>query len=310
MIDFANFVQRKQTLQARYDRLIELIEQGEVVPEPAADLALLRKTRDELAGGLLFRVLCVGDFSTGKSSFINRFLLERELLPAWSTPTTALPTQIRFGEQVRAIRFRPSTREGIDLEEEVITDEVAERLRDWVSAANKDHAEEGVFQVIVETPASRLAAGVEVVDAPGLNDPNPERMKLTTIGAFITGAPAATASSFMLFGVPAIAIGGLLLAGAFFLKKESQAKLIQQARDACAELAGRIEEEKWKTLDQLRAQQAQRIDQICANVDNDIGRAWRERLAELDAIARIEDQGAALRALRDELDRLTLRVNP
>jgi hypothetical protein len=133
---------------------------------------------------------------------------------------------------------------------------------------------------------------------------------LTTIGAFITGAPAATASSFMLFGVPAIAIGGLLLAGAFFLKKEGQAKLIQRARDACVELAGRIEEEKWKTLDQLRAQQAQRIDQICANVDNDIGRAWRERLAELDAIARIEDQGAALRALRDELDRLTLRVNP
>lgn len=628
MTDFADFAQRKQALRTQYDRLIELIEQGEVIPDPAADLALLRGARDALAGELLFRVLCVGDFSTGKSSFINRFLLEQDLLPAWSTPTTALPTQIRFGDRVRAIRFRPSTREGIDLEEEVITDEVAEHLKDWVSTANKDKAQAGVFPVIVETPAPRLAAGVEIVDAPGLNDPNPVRMKLTldylhqadgvlffvdaskpwtkyqkdffgseiltrdllgrlfiivnywdlvpaserdevldyirdgiqaslakhkanligqsipilpvsaktgenaaliqeqvwdllgarksaevlalriarfnqevtkygrmlddrlslleldaggqsrhrarlqqeikdyeqqreaflaglkrllaleledyrdrlerlfeelekevsaleqgalarrsaedinaflaqrisrmqkqtgrlmrnldadflarlqttiegqkasiralsstsvtieeyvlhwrgldgnrlaetvplagglglagllvgagtawqtatvatatpgiltTIGAFITGAPAATASSFMLFGVPAIAIGGLLLAGAFFLKKDSQSKLAQQVRDACVKLAGRIEEEKWKTLDQLADQQAQRIDQICANVDSDISRAWREKLSELDAIARIEDQGAALRALRTELDRLTLRVNP
>lgn len=627
MTDFANFAQRKQRLQTHYNRLIDLIEQGEVIPEPAADLALLRRSRDALAGDLLFRVLCVGDFSTGKSSFINRFLLEQELLPAWNTPTTALPTRIRFGKQVRAIRFRPATQEGIDLEEDVITEQVAERLRDWVSTANKDNVEDGVFPVIVETPAPRLAAGVEIVDAPGLNDPSPERMKLTldylhqadgvlffidagkpwtkyqkdffeseilnrdlldrlfiivnywdlvpvserdevldyireqiraslvrnkaasvgqsipilpvsaktgenaaliqervwdvlgarkaadvlalriarfnqevnkycrklddrlalleldaqgqsrhrarlqqeikdyeqqrevflaglkrllalefqdyrdrlkrlfedlaaevlaleqgvpvlrseqavnaflaqrtsrlqkqvarqmqdldadflarlqamiegqkasiralpntavmieeyvlhwqgldgnrlaesvplagglglasllvgagtawqtatvatagsgmlaSIGAFITGAPAATASSFMLFGVPAIAIGGLLLAGAFFLKKDSQSKLAEQVRAACAQLAERIEDEKWSILDQLRNQQAQRIDQICANVDNDIGRVWHEKLAELEAIARIEDQGAALRALRDELSQLTLRVN-
>ena len=176
MTDFANFTQRKQTLQAYYDCLINLIEQGEVIREPTADLALLRGSRDALAGDLLFRVLCVGDFSTGKSSFINRFLLEQELLPAWNTPTTALPTRIRFGEQVRAIRFRPATQEGIDLEEDVITEQVAERLRDWVSTANKDNVEDGVFPVIVETPAPRLATGVEIVDAPGLNDPSPERM--------------------------------------------------------------------------------------------------------------------------------------
>ena len=35
------------------------------------------------------------------------------------------------------------------------------------------------FPVIIEAPAPRLAAGIEIVDAPGLNDPNPERMRLT-----------------------------------------------------------------------------------------------------------------------------------
>ena len=133
---------------------------------------------------------------------------------------------------------------------------------------------------------------------------------LASVGTFITGAPAAATSSFMLLGVPAIAIGGLLVAAAFFLRRNDQAKLAEQVRAACAQLAERVEDEKWKTLDQLKTNQAQRIAQICADVDDDISLAWREKLLELDAIQRIEDQGAALRALRDALQRLTLRVNP
>ncbi|HSO83788.1 dynamin family protein, partial [Thiocapsa sp.] len=648
----------KQQLQDHYERLIALIAERGVVPEPEADLALLRGARDALAGDLLFRVLCVGDFSTGKSSFINRFLLEQNLLPAWAWPTTTLPTRIRFGAQTRAIRFRPSMQEGADLEAEEVTENIAETLKNWVSTAAKDKVTDGAlpviveapaprlaagveivdapglddpdgaFPVIVEVPAPRLAAGVEIVDAPGLNDPNPERMKLTldylhqadgvlffinadkpwtkyqkdffdgelltrdllgrlfiivnywdcvppsereevldyirqqvqaslarrgtaltgqplpilpvsaktgenaaliqqevwdvlgarkstdvlalriarfnqevakylgilehrlallgldargqsrrraqlqqeikdyeqqrevflaglsrllavefqsyradfqrlfegleadvaalqqealavrsakdvndllaqrisrlqkqaarqmsdldaafltrlkatieqqkadiralpstavtieeyvlrwqgldgnplaeaaplaggvglaglllgagtlwqtatlttatpgilaTVGTFITGAPAAATSSFMLLGVPAIAIGGLLVAAAFFLRRNDQSKLAEQVRAACAQLAERVEDEKWKTLVQLKTNQAQRIAQICADVDDDISLAWREKIAELDAIQHIEDQGAALRALRDAIERLTLRVNP
>ncbi|RKT45843.1 dynamin family protein [Thiocapsa rosea] len=628
MPDFETFAHRKQQLQDHYERLIALIAERGVVPEPEADLALLRGARDALTGDLLFRVLCVGDFSTGKSSFINRFLLEQDLLPAWAWPTTTLPTRIRFGAQTRAIRFRPSVQEGADLEAEEVTENIAETLKNWVSTAAKDKVTDRAFPVIVEAPAPRLAAGVEIVDAPGLNDPNPERMKLTldylhqadgvlffinadkpwtkyqkdffdgellirdllgrlfiivnywdcvpasereevldyirqqvqaslarrgtaltgqpipilpvsaktgenaaliqqevwdvlgarkstdvlalrvarfnqevakylgllddrlallgldaqgqsrrraqlqqevkdyeqqrevflaglsrllavefqsyrvdfqrlfegleadvaalqqealamrstkdvndllarrisrlqkqaarqmsdldaafltrlkatieqkkadiralpstavtieeyvlrwqgldgnplaqaaplaggvglaglllgagtfwqtatlttatpgilaSVGTFITGAPAATASSFMLLGVPAIAIGGLLIAAAFFLRQNDQTKLAEQVRAACAQLAERVEDEKWKTLDQLKTNQAQRIAQICADVDDDISRTWRETIAELDAIQHIEDQGAALRALRDALQRLTLRVNP
>lgn len=628
MPEFETFAHRKKQLHDHYERLIALIAERGVVPEPEADLALLRSARDALAGDLLFRVLCVGDFSTGKSSFINRFLLEQDLLPAWPTPTTTLPTRIRFGTQTRAIRFRPSAQEGADLEAEEVTENIAETLKNWVSTAAKNKVTDGALPVIVEAPAPRLAAGVEIVDAPGLNDPNPERMKLTldylhqadgvlffvnadkpwttyqkdffdgelltrdllgrlfiivnywdvvpasareevldyirqqvqaslarrgtaqtgqpipilpvsaktgenaaliqqevwdvlgarkstdvlalriarfnqevakylgilehrlallgldargqsrrraqlqqeikdyeqqrevflaglsrllavefqsyradfqrlfegleadvaalqqealavraakdvndllaqrisrlqkqaarqmsdldaafltrlkatieqqkadiralpstavtieeyvlrwqgldgnplaqaaplaggvgvaglllgagtlwqtatlttatpgmlaTVGTFITGAPAAATSSFMLLGVPAIAIGGLLVAAAFFLRRNDQTKLAEQVRAACAQLAERVEDEKWKTLDQLKTNQGQRIAQICADVDDDISLAWREKIAELDAIQLIEDQGAALRALRDALQRLTLRVNP
>jgi hypothetical protein len=133
---------------------------------------------------------------------------------------------------------------------------------------------------------------------------------LATVGTFITGAPAAATSSFMLLGVPAIAIGGLLVAAAFFLRQSDQNKLAEQVRAACAQLAERVEDEKWQTLEKLKTNQTQRIAQICADVDDDISLAWREKIAELDAIQRIEDQGAALRVLRDAIERLTLRVNP
>ena len=179
MTDFETFAQRKQQLLDHYDRLIALIAQREVVPEPETDLTLLRGARDALAGDLLFRVLCVGDFSTGKSSFINQFLLEQDVLPAWQTPTTTLPTQIRFGARARAIRYRPSEQEGVDLEAEEVTENLAETLKSWVSTAATPDLTNATLPVTIETPAPRLAAGVEVVDAPGLNDPSPERMKLT-----------------------------------------------------------------------------------------------------------------------------------
>jgi hypothetical protein len=179
MTDYATFEGRKRQLQDHLNRLMELLSQGEVVPDPGPDLHLLQGIRDGLAGDLLIRILCVGDFSTGKSSFINRFLLEQDLLPAWRTPTTTLPTCIRYGERLKAIRYRPSTQEGVDLEAEEVTEDIPGTLKDWVSTAGKGAEAESIFPVIVEAPASRLVAGVEIVDAPGLNDPNLERMRLT-----------------------------------------------------------------------------------------------------------------------------------
>ncbi|WP_201217811.1 dynamin family protein [Halochromatium roseum] len=625
MTDLLTFEQRKQQLQAHYDRLIGLVQTGEVLPEPAPNLALLRAARDALDGDLRLRVLLVGDFSTGKSSFINRFLLKQDLLPAWSTPTTTFPTRIRHGQQLRTVRYQRSARENVDLEEEVVTENIAETLKAWVSTADNSAADSS-SPVFLEAPT--LTAGLEIVDAPGLNDPNPERMKLTldylnqadgvlffinamrpwaryeetvfewellsrellgrlyvivnywdqietsqrddvleyidqrvhaslakraataadhpipilpvsaktgenaaliqeqvwdvlsarkskevlalrvrrfnqelakyakilddrlgllgldaqgqgrrrtqlqqeikdyeqqretflnnlqrllvldfqhyhaqfqrlfkalvadvlalekdafalcsakelndflsqrlshlqkqtarkleamdtaflerlrttiegqkanigilpsnaltmeeyvlrwqgldgeplaesapiamggmglagllvgagaawqtatvatatpgaltTIGAFFTGAPAAAASSFMLFGVPAIALGGLLLLSAYITKEKGKDTLRKQVRAACLKLAEGIDDEQWKTLDQLKANQSQCIAQICANVDDDIARALQERLTELDAIQRIEDQGAALRVTRDQIVGLELRVN-
>lgn len=171
MTDFAAFQDRKQELLDATDRLIPLTRQDGFLPDPKADRQTLSRFKAQLGGDLLFKVLCVGDFSTGKSTFINRFLLDDELLPAYPTPTTTLPTRIRYGEQLKARLVRQ------DGNVEDVTTDVHERLRECVSTAgtNKDQ----VRMVDLEVPARSLAAGVEVVDAPGLNDPDLERMQRT-----------------------------------------------------------------------------------------------------------------------------------
>lgn len=171
MADFAGFQERKQALLDSLDRLIGLVGQDAWLPDPKAELQILSRFKAELGGALLFKMLCVGDFSTGKSTFINRFLLEDDLLPAYPTPTTTLPTRIRYAEQLKA-RFY-----GKDDNTEEVAEDVRERLRECVSSAgmNKDR----VHIVDLEVPAARLAAGVEVIDAPGLNDPDLVRMQIT-----------------------------------------------------------------------------------------------------------------------------------
>ena len=179
MTDLVSFDQHKKQLQAHYERLIKLIGQDKLMAEVAADLDRLQKAADELESELKFRVLCVGDFSTGKSTFINRFLLEQEILPAWPRPTTTVPTRICHGERLQAVRYRPSQRSDTALDAEIVTDNIRQTMKEWVSTADGNAVSDSTFPVIVASPAPLLAAGIEIVDAPGLNDPNPERMRLT-----------------------------------------------------------------------------------------------------------------------------------
>jgi len=179
MTDLDTFNRRKEALRHNYTDLMALLNEGSLIREPKDELARLEAATQELEGALLFRVLCLGDFSTGKSSFINRFLLEQNLLPALAKPTTSLLTCIRHGESLRAIKYEPLVDGGTELTENIVTEDVANALVKWVSAEGIDDASGSSIPVIVESPAPKLAVGFEIVDAPGLNDPNPERMRLT-----------------------------------------------------------------------------------------------------------------------------------
>jgi len=167
MNSFTSFKERKDQLQETATQLIEIVE----AELNSQDIKLLQQFKGELSADLSFKILCIGDFSSGKSTFINQFLLQADILPAFPKPTTTRPTIIRFGEALKAtLYFQDGTTEEV-------CENVAERLLETVSAGGSDI--EQVSYVVLESPSTMLQDGIELVDAPGLNDPDAERMKQT-----------------------------------------------------------------------------------------------------------------------------------
>jgi GTPase Era involved in 16S rRNA processing len=167
MNDFTSFIEKKQQLVSTVEQLIEIVK----IEFNSKDIQLLHHFQYELSKELTFKMLCIGDFSSGKSTFINRFLLQEDILPAFPKPTTTRLTKIRYGESLKAqLVFQDDTVEEVSIN-------VTERLLEAVSTGGKDIGQ--VRHVILDSPSSILHDGIELVDAPGLNDPDGERMKLT-----------------------------------------------------------------------------------------------------------------------------------
>lgn len=117
-----------------------------------------------------FTVAVVGEFSRGKSTFINR-LLGKELLPTGDMPTTAMPCRIRynpkdaiavFGEKGRRIKAVPLTEESW---EGLTTDPFG--------------GEDPRGSVVVGTPAPwLLRSGIDLMDTPGAGDLEESRLQV------------------------------------------------------------------------------------------------------------------------------------
>ena len=138
-----------------------------------------------------FKVLVIGEFKRGKSTFINA-LLQEEILPAYSVPCTAIINEIKFGDDKRAvIHFKQKVGqlpEGLASE---IKDYIAkytgadqippltipfDKLEDYVTITDveKEQAEsvaESPFEKAeIYVPLDLCRDGVEIIDSPGLNE--------------------------------------------------------------------------------------------------------------------------------------------
>lgn len=138
-----------------------------------------------------FKVMVLGEFKRGKSTFINA-LVGQEILPSYAVPTTAVINEIRWGETKSAeLHFRnplPSPLpEGLapgalkhiqsangqpvapmsipiqDLEDYVV---IPEPEKDQAQSV----AETPYEKVIVSWPLEICRRGVEIIDSPGLNE--------------------------------------------------------------------------------------------------------------------------------------------
>ncbi len=127
----------------------------ELGAEPVAEEAL------ELAARVSegrFYVACVGQFKRGKSTMLNA-LVGYAVVPTGFVPVTAVPTVIRYGDELHArVRMRDGAWRDVDLSD----------LKEYVTEELNPENKKGVSGAEVFVPSPLLSSGMCFVDTPGL----------------------------------------------------------------------------------------------------------------------------------------------
>jgi GTPase SAR1 family protein len=159
------------------DRLVEITRRhNNVILE-----ALVMKEEQENISQLVtrlaneqFKLLIIGEFSRGKSTFINALLkAEEEILPTDILEATAVITEVKYGEQPEAIvHYKPDfiqdgkTTEAVDYAQlkELVT------FQDGSSDEKAKQINDSPFEKLeLFWPLDLCKNGVELIDSPGLN---------------------------------------------------------------------------------------------------------------------------------------------
>lgn len=147
---------------------------------PGLDMTYEATTLQERATNIeqnRFHLVVLGRFSTGKSTLLNA-LLGADLLPSYAVPTTALITELVYGEERSVVVFSPdNTQTTIDWEtfreEYVLEEEEEEAIRQ----GHRVDRFAAIDHVQITAPLPLLQRGITVVDTPGL-DENYSRTRL------------------------------------------------------------------------------------------------------------------------------------
>ncbi len=170
---------QKATSLASYMKKISAL--GEELDMPSASEEVIRiksRLEDET-----FHLVVVGEFSRGKSTFVNA-LLGRRILPSSKNPTTAIISKIVYGD-------KPSYRIVYkDKRQEAMTEDVFKKItapsepdeNDPDSVMEFAKAQKVISSIDfaeIAYPMSFCRDNVELVDTPGTNDLNVGRMEIT-----------------------------------------------------------------------------------------------------------------------------------
>jgi GTP-binding protein EngB required for normal cell division len=132
------------------------------------------ETLEEVVRNDTFKVLVLGQFKTGKSTFINA-LLREEILPADPVPCTAIINEIRYTEDsAYAMLYTKAPQPDEENPRKIAVD----RLKDFVviqdthdTNVGRQVRESPYEKVELFWPLSMLHGGqVEIIDSPGLNE--------------------------------------------------------------------------------------------------------------------------------------------
>ena len=125
----------------------------------------------------LLRIIVIGEFNRGKSTFINA-LLGRNVLPMAVRPTTATLNIIQWGEEPKTVAtFTDESTEEVELE----------KLEEYVTVKGEHVPRVKYVELFYPTPFCER--GVRLIDTPGVNDLDKQREEITY--GFIPGSDAA-----------------------------------------------------------------------------------------------------------------------
>ncbi|WP_338778791.1 dynamin family protein [Metabacillus sp. FJAT-52054] len=148
----------------------------------SSDLEKLQEARNQVLQEQ-FQVVVVGEFSRGKSTFINA-LLGKKLLPSSAKPTTTLLNTITYSEEPY-IKLHFYNKPSEEINEEAFKQLVAAKdpiLGDIQSQKAYEQQIE-LFKSIeyaeIGQPLSFCKDHVKIIDTPGTNDLDPAREQLT-----------------------------------------------------------------------------------------------------------------------------------
>lgn len=170
--------QQYEAFQKKRETLVTLIQELQEVLG-SLDMTDTKKTLEQLEGLVQsdsFKVLVLGEFKRGKSTFINA-MLGSEILPAYAKPCTAIINEVKWGEPRRAL-LHPAKVEG---SKELPPQEVpVEQLEEYVVIQDDISELHGNRYDKVELfwPLKLCQNGVEIIDSPGLNE-HDVRQKVT-----------------------------------------------------------------------------------------------------------------------------------
>lgn len=130
----------------------------------------------------IFRILVLGEFSTGKSTFLNALLKER-ILPVAVRPTTATINKIRYSPEKKVVLNFLGERDenGIEISEGIKKEIKVEELIDYTTALSEqaDNTSRKIKIVEIFYPTEYCKNSVEILDTPGLASVNEHHDKIT-----------------------------------------------------------------------------------------------------------------------------------
>lgn len=179
-MDLSSYQEKKQDVAQALTELSEIttsLEMGNLAQTVEKQLEELNQED--------FRLVVVGEFSRGKSTFVNA-MLGRRILPSSKKPTTAVISRIVYADEPRFIlHFKDHHKKPKELSEDEFLKLTAPKeasLKDRVMAALQ-HDQQALLDSIdyaeVGYPLSFCKDHVTVVDTPGTNDLNTGRIEIT-----------------------------------------------------------------------------------------------------------------------------------